>query len=43
MQESKIDGNNKHFKYIANLIVIEYQQQMHRHIRHHARKQNLVE
>ena len=43
MQELKIDGNNKHFKYVANLIVIEHQQQMHRRIRHHTRKQNLVE
>ena len=34
-QEAKIDGNNKHYQYLSNLILIEYQQQMHRRIKHH--------
>ena len=28
MQEAKIDSNNKHYKYVSNIILIEYQQQM---------------
>ena len=35
MQGAKIHGNNKHYKYLANLIVIEHQQQMHSRIQHH--------
>ena len=26
VQEVKLDGNNKHYKYLFNLIVIEHQQ-----------------
>ena len=33
MQEAKLDGNNKHYKYLFNLIVID-QQQIHRLIKH---------
>ena len=33
MQEAKLDSNNKHYKYLFNLIVID-QQQIHRFIKH---------
>ena len=35
VQEAKIDGNNKHFTYLSNLIFIEHQQHMHRRIKHY--------
>ena len=35
VQETRIDGNKKHDTYLSNLILIEHQQQMHRHIKHH--------
>ena len=36
MQEKRLDGHNKHYKYLANRIVIEYQQKIHRRIKYHA-------
>ena len=38
IQEAKIDSNNKHYKYLSNLIIIEHQQQMKCRIKHHTRQ-----
>ena len=32
VQEAKIDGNKKNYRYLSNLILIEHQQQMHRRL-----------
>ena len=41
-QETKTDGNNKHYKYLSNLIRIEHQHQMHRRIKHHTQQRKTI-
>ena len=40
LQETKIDGNKKNVTYLSNLILTEYQQRIHRRIKHHTNQSN---
>lgn len=40
IKEAKLDGNNKYFQYLSNLVVIQSKQKMYRRMMHHIRSES---